>query len=101
MRAGLRTDSMASQKCSLAPTLGPQGGDQWPECGGCRTSPILLCQGDSVERKAEPRPPGKSSAIKEDNTGPGLTHGPFPGPPGSTSRASLLRHSTPGHTILW
>lgn len=38
---------MPSHKCSLAPTLGPQGGDQWPECGGCRTGPILLCQGDS------------------------------------------------------
>uniref|UniRef100_A0A8C5V4T8 Solute carrier family 10 member 3 n=2 Tax=Microcebus murinus TaxID=30608 RepID=A0A8C5V4T8_MICMU len=48
---------------------------------------------------AGPRPAGESSAIKEDSTGQGPTHGLFPGQPNSTSGGTLLSRRKPGHTI--
>lgn len=61
---------------------------------------VFLPPSSSVRLKTGPGPPGKSPEIKEENKGPGPSHGPFSGHSNSTSKGVPLIPKKPENTIL-
>lgn len=77
-----------------------RAGEELCSRGSSYLTLVFLPPSSSVRLKTGPGPPGKSPEIKEENKGPGPSHGPFSGHSNSTSKGVPLIPKKPENTIL-